>query len=378
MNRAAVTVIILILLLGFFPGCIFPGENLPPEPNLRASATFVNVNESVIFSANDSSDSDGEIVRYFWDFDDGTNATAKWVNHYYEKGGNYTVILIITDNDNKKAVQAMTIHVNELPRPNINISLPAYIHEPVYFWANDSYDPDGFIMDYFWDFSDGTNATGTGASNVFHAKELSKVTLTVVDNDGAKAATSRMFPVQYRTYKVVWVTDTVLLPDNEGYGDYLREGNSELFTVNIDIPNITKILFNLTWEDMQPLKAEPPLLEDEPNDEFILNITSPEGDMYEGGPSTSEKIVVKAPKSGYMNEIPPPMTKEAESAEILESLLAENHTGYKGKGKWAINITLTDAGGVVEPPIGPEDFDYGENWTLLVTCFYYSPVITKL
>ena len=109
MDKAVVIAAILISMVVFFPGCIRIGENLPPEPDLKASATFIDVNETVIFSANDSFDRDGEITKYYWDFDDGTNATGPYVSHDYEKGGNYTVVLIITDNEDKKAVLAMTV-----------------------------------------------------------------------------------------------------------------------------------------------------------------------------------------------------------------------------------------------------------------------------
>ena len=97
MRRAVAGIISLLLLFGLFSGCIFPSENIPPVPYLAASATYIDVGEEVVFSGNDSVDKDGEIVRYFWNFGDGTNTTGKYVTHEYEKGGNYTVILIITD-----------------------------------------------------------------------------------------------------------------------------------------------------------------------------------------------------------------------------------------------------------------------------------------
>jgi len=376
MDKAVVIAAILISMVVFFPGCIRIGENLPPEPDLKASATFIDVNETVIFSANDSFDRDGEITKYYWDFDDGTNATGPYVSHDYEKGGNYTVVLIITDNEDKKAVQAMTVHVNELPVPLINISHPVFIHETVNFWANDSYDPDGYVTDYFWDFGDGSNKTGMSVSHVYTAKKPFKVTLTVTDNDDAKGATSREFEVRFRTYLVNWDTDYLEVPGDTGN---LEEGNSEFITREINFLNMTRVEFILTWNDSQPYIGDPPLTEPEPNDEFIMIITSPSLYTFEGGPTTEEQIIVDAPKKGALNDIPEPLEIPAESPEILKGILAINNTKENGTGEWTINITLIEALGTLG---GPPDLDFGEDWTLgtleKIKCFYYYPVITKI
>ncbi|UCG69316.1 MAG: PKD domain-containing protein [Thermoplasmata archaeon] len=375
MNKAVVITLISIIFFTLFPGCLST-ENIPPEPNLRASSTFLDVNETVTFFGNDSFDRDGEIVRYFWDFDDGTNDTGKYVSHEYEEGGNYTVILIITDDDNRKAVQAITIHVNELPVPVIDISLPAYIHEEVFFKANDSYDLDGFITDYYWDFGDGANETGMSVSHIFDTfkgdgpEEMFKVTLTVTDNDGAKGARTKDFLVKFRTYEVSWGIGTLIKGGDEGS---LEEGNSEIISREIKYLNLTKVEFTLTWEDFQPYYGSPPLPVGEPNDEFILNITSPNGYYYEGGPDTDEKIVVKVPSKGAINPIPSKFTMKSESPKILETLIVDEYTSNNGTGEWEINITLTEALGTLG---GPPDLDPGEDWILEdIICYYYYPDI---
>jgi nitrous oxidase accessory protein NosD len=54
----------------------------------------------------------------------------------------------------------------------------------VTFNASISYDYDGSIISYEWDFGDGTNATGIYISHTFSQYETYNVTLTVFDNDG--------------------------------------------------------------------------------------------------------------------------------------------------------------------------------------------------
>lgn len=371
MKRAEVIILILMISISLISGCIFPEPNLPPEPSLRASSTYIDVGEAVIFSANESFDKDGKVDTYYWDFDDGTNSTDQFVSHEYEKGGNYTVILIITDNDGKKAVQTLTIHVNELPKPAITMSSQVYIHETAYFWANNTYDPDGYIKDYFWDFGDGESATGHSVTHTYSEKATFNVTLTVTDNDGAKNATLRVFQVKYRTYKVEWKTsDTAIeLLTDAIYSDLpLLEERSDIFGVTISLLNITKLVFDLQWED----DIFPP--SGNPNDFFTINVTSPQGYYFQGGPDSDEHLVLNVPKTGILNQIPNDIEAiEAESENILEKKLALNNTGINGTGEWTINITLVDAWGLIGDP-----GDIENSWgPLMISAYYYAPVITR-
>jgi PKD repeat protein len=371
MKRIMVFGIIVILLFGLLPGCLIPRENVPPVPYLTASATFIDVEQEVVFSANLSKDKDGEIVRYFWIFDDGENETGKYVTHKYDRGGNFTVVLIITDNDGKKALQTMTVHVNWKPRPKIEMQLPAYIHEPVYFYSNGSSDEDGYVDEYFWDFGDGTNKSGMHTSHIYSEKKPYRVTLTVTDNDGAKAATSLLFNISYRTYLVEWKEESLVINPENGE---LLEGESELFSSKINVLNLTRVRFNLTWTDNKPFYGNPPLPQGEPNDDFLLNITSPDEEFFEKGPSSSEKINIYAPKTGTMNQIPQSFEIESESKQILKRSLAPNHTSDLGTGDWTVNITLINAGG----RLGEPNADFGEDWNFNVICRYYYSYITKL
>jgi PKD repeat protein len=54
----------------------------------------------------------------------------------------------------------------------------------IVFNASASYDPDGFIVSYLWDFGDGTNATGVTAEHTYLLNGSFTVTLTVTDDDG--------------------------------------------------------------------------------------------------------------------------------------------------------------------------------------------------
>jgi peptidylprolyl isomerase len=60
-----------------------------------------------------------------------------------------------------------------------------YTTETVTFNGADSYDTDGRIVSYSWDFGDGSTATGATASHAYAQAGSYTVALTVTDDDGA-------------------------------------------------------------------------------------------------------------------------------------------------------------------------------------------------
>lgn len=60
----------------------------------------------------------------------------------------------------------------------------------VNFNAGASFDPDGSIASYAWDFGDGTTGTGVTPSRTYAAPGIYNVILTVTDNSGATATTN--------------------------------------------------------------------------------------------------------------------------------------------------------------------------------------------
>ena len=58
-----------------------------------------DVDESISFSSSGSSDPDGTITEYLWDFDDGQSSTNANPSHTYTSEGTYHVTLTVTDDD---------------------------------------------------------------------------------------------------------------------------------------------------------------------------------------------------------------------------------------------------------------------------------------
>lgn len=75
-------------------------ENQPPTASFAHTPDNPTINQIVTFNASNSTDSDGDIVSYVWDFGDGntTNTAEKIITHSYALEGDYNVNLTVTDN----------------------------------------------------------------------------------------------------------------------------------------------------------------------------------------------------------------------------------------------------------------------------------------
>ncbi|TQV88005.1 PKD domain-containing protein [Aliikangiella coralliicola] len=77
------------------------------------------VNTGIDFSSEGSTDSDGFIQSYLWDFGDGNSSTDENPTHNYSTSGQYTVTLTVTDDDgvshSVSTSANVTASANELP-----------------------------------------------------------------------------------------------------------------------------------------------------------------------------------------------------------------------------------------------------------------------
>ena len=74
-------------------------HNNPPEMNINSDCDVIFVTDTVNFT-DTSSDIDGNITSWFWDFGDGTNSTVRNTSHTYTNNGYYQFSLEVTDDDN--------------------------------------------------------------------------------------------------------------------------------------------------------------------------------------------------------------------------------------------------------------------------------------
>jgi len=82
------------------------------------------------------------------------------VTHVYTTPGTYTVTLTVRDNDMEEATKQIIVVAEEQAIPPVASffasSTSGRVPFTVSFDASASYDPDGTIEAYIWDFGDGT------------------------------------------------------------------------------------------------------------------------------------------------------------------------------------------------------------------------------
>ncbi|MHA7304970.1 PKD domain-containing protein [Arthrobacter sp. TMN-49] len=169
-------------------GTVTHPVTVAPAPNVVPVAAFSSSVATLTASldGSGSTDSDGTVASYDWDFGDGSaHGSGATLDHSYAAGGTYQVVLTVTDNSG--GTDSVTHPVTVAPA---NVVPVAAFTSSVNFLqvslnGSSSTDSDGTVASYDWDFGDGT-AHGTGATlnHDYAAAGTYQVVLTVTDNSG--------------------------------------------------------------------------------------------------------------------------------------------------------------------------------------------------
>ena len=168
-----------------------------PEATFETKSESPLVNETVVFDATNSTDTDGDIDAYEWDLDgDGDiDRTGQQVNWTYTEGGSTPdVTLSVTDNAGLQANVSRTLYVNVPPAAMFDNSLSEVReNNEVTLDAGNSTDTDGSIERYEWDFGANgtTDATGATVTTVSGSGDTFDVTLVVTDDRGGQDTLTR-------------------------------------------------------------------------------------------------------------------------------------------------------------------------------------------
>jgi PKD repeat protein len=176
-------------------------QSIPPYAVFDVYPATQATNRPVTFNASGSYDPDGSIANYTWTFGDGniTVTSVATITHVYSTPGNYTVTLQVKDNQELSNSTSRIAQICLPPLASFTYSpVGPYDHQLVTFNASGSYDPDGSITSYNWDFGDGItgNATNSTISHSYLFGGDYQVRLVVVDNKGLDGANSTIVHVK--------------------------------------------------------------------------------------------------------------------------------------------------------------------------------------
>lgn len=101
-------------------------SNIPPNALFTYSPSSPSTLDIIQFT-DTSTDSDGTIVSWLWDFDDGNASPEQNPTHQYAEEGNYEVSLTVTDNDGGSDTVTKDIEVvyeDDTTPPTVKITKP--------------------------------------------------------------------------------------------------------------------------------------------------------------------------------------------------------------------------------------------------------------
>lgn len=162
--------------------------NTPPIPLYETQKDTVYTYEVLEFSAANSSDEDGILTNYTWDFSDGTKKYGVEVSHFWVEDGKYYVNLTVIDTSgiNRTFSRIFTV-LNQCPVVNITAQETVGTINTVFkLDGTGSFDPDGTIVNYTWGMSDGSVLFGPVIEYRYKKSGFFGVALDVRDDDGNK------------------------------------------------------------------------------------------------------------------------------------------------------------------------------------------------
>ena len=176
-------------------------SNTPPVAVTSASApTSGPAPLTVSFSSSGSSDPDGTIEDYLWQFGDGpaSNSSQPDPTHTYATPGTYTATLTVTDDDGATTTESVSITVDPNLAPTAAATATPQngtVPLTVAFDGSGSSDPEAQALTYDWNFGDPASgpadtATGATPTHTYGTAGPYTATLTVTDVGGLTDVTT--------------------------------------------------------------------------------------------------------------------------------------------------------------------------------------------
>jgi len=271
-------------------------NNQAPVASIVVDHQYIEPGDTVTFDGTASYDPDGDSLTYEWKLDDGAViGTEAVIAYMFTEPGSFQVILTVFDDDPVNPLSDSTIvmiYVNAPPVADFTYDPQTiWIGDTVEFDGSSSYDPDGEIVNYSWDFGDEESGYGMIVYHMFMYDGYFTVTLTVTDDMGSTGSHSEEIYVEgvfknsnilisYKRDITTCGTENIIKSESSNYppktpsNPYPEDG-----AINVPIDVV------LSWTGCEDLPPDTPIIIGETNGkageeyEYCIDpVVDPDGD----------------------------------------------------------------------------------------------------
>ncbi|MEA2053716.1 MAG: PKD domain-containing protein [Candidatus Thermoplasmatota archaeon] len=259
--------------------------NSPPTAFFLYYPTCPFSGDKIIF-IDCSTDPNGEvdIKSWYWDFGDGNTSNKRNPNYAYSHSGIYNVSLVVEDMSGEKDECNVSIEVfNNPPAANFTYSPQNPTTQDRIQFTDLSKDSDGSIVNWTWNFGDGTSSRERNPEHKYNDNGIYIVSLTVTDNSGAETETTKKITIANTPPTAAFF----FIPEKASGGEKIN------FTdVSSDDRGITE--WHWDFGDGTASNKRNPEHTYKESGKYTITLTVKDGD---GGESEITKVIEISPKS---------------------------------------------------------------------------------
>lgn len=207
-----------VLFFTFILGCGDKHKEKNHAPVAGAGGPYAGAEDFPLeLDGSRSDDADNDSLVYTWDFGDGTKGEGVKPLHIYTEDGNFSVCLTVSDGQSISSPSCTTAAIfdtdlNFPPVAQAGEDKVVDLGAEAVFDGSSSYDFDGEIASYSWDFGDGVSGEGAVVTHTYMDFGTYTAVLTVADDKGAQTADTLLVAVvdteAQLTVKKIVVKDT--------------------------------------------------------------------------------------------------------------------------------------------------------------------------
>lgn len=172
----------------------------PPVAVFAPPPGLMTVAQPIALDAGGSSDAEGAIAAYAWNFGDGSTGTGRTIAHTYGAPGSYSVTLTVRDSRGQTTTTTHDLAVHAPPEASFTFSpaLPRELATTTFdAGATVNPDPATSLSSYRWSFGDGATSSDARVTHTYARAGTYIVTLAVADGLGLTDTTTTRVTVAH-------------------------------------------------------------------------------------------------------------------------------------------------------------------------------------